>query len=146
MLSPILFYEPEYYFLSNFSSFAITWEGDTYMTTEHVYQSEKFEDKKIKIEIRNASSSHDALRIAKKHRSEYRKEWDDVKLGIMKSILVEKVKQHEYIREKLLESGDREIFENSPVDDFWGWGNTKDGANHLGKLWMEIRSELVLEK
>lgn len=113
------------------------------MTTEHVYQSEKFESEEIKKEIRNATSAHDALRIAKKYAHEYRKDWDSVKLGIMKSILNEKVLQHSYIKEKLIESGTREIVENSPVDDFWGWGNSKDGANHLGKLWMEIRSELI---
>ena len=107
-----------------------------------MYQSEKFESEEIKNEIRNATSAYDALCIAKKHTSEYRKDWDSVKLEVMKSILKEKVLQHPYIKEKLIESGAREIVENSPVDDFWGWGNSKDGANHLGKLWMEIRDEL----
>jgi ribA/ribD-fused uncharacterized protein len=116
------------------------------MTTEHIYQSEKFENEDIKNQIRNAASAHDALRIAKKHKPDYRKDWDSVKLGIMKSILKEKVLQHPYIKEKLLESKDREIAENSPVDDFWGWGHDKNGNNHLGKIWMEIRSELLLEQ
>ena len=43
---------------------------------------------------------------------------------------------------KLLDSGDRILIENSWRDDFWGWGPSKDGANHLGKLWMEVRDEV----
>jgi hypothetical protein len=35
------------------------------------------------------------------------------------------------------------LIENSWRDDFWGWGPNRDGKNQLGKLWMEIRSELV---
>jgi hypothetical protein len=38
--------------------------------------------------------------------------------------------------------GDRELIEDSWRDDFWGWGPHRNGKNMLGKLWMEIRSEL----
>ena len=47
-----------------------------------------------------------------------------------------------YIQKKLVESGEREIIENSPEDDFWGWGPNKDGQNEMGKLWMKLREEL----
>lgn len=60
----------------------------------------------------------------------------------MKGILLAKVAQHPYVKKKLLQSGDRELIEDSWRDDFWGWGENKDGANHLGKLWMEVRNEI----
>ena len=47
------------------------------------------------------------------------------------------------LRRKLLATGDRELIENSWRDNFWGWGPNRDGKNQLGKLWMEIRSELA---
>ena len=50
--------------------------------------------------------------------------------------------KHWPIRRKLLATGDRELIEDSWRDDFWGWGPNRDGQNMLGKLWMEIRSEL----
>lgn len=139
---PILFYENEYYFLSNFSSFAIEWKGYLCMTSEHAYQLEKFEDEEIREKIRNTKSAHDSKKTANLYKDKYRKDWDDIKLKIMKEILQEKVKQHPYIKRKLIESVDREIIENSHKDSFWGWGPNKDGTNHLGKLWMEIREEI----
>lgn len=63
----------------------------------------------------------------------------------MKEIIRAKVAQHPYVKKKLIESGDRELVENSWRDDFWGWGPNKDGQNHLGKLWMEVRKEILLE-
>lgn len=40
-----------------------------------------------------------------------------------------------------METGDRELIESSPIDSFWGWGPNKDGANHLGRVWMALRDE-----
>jgi hypothetical protein len=139
----VLFYEKEYYFLSNFSAFAILWNDKLYPTSEHVYQSEKFDDDNIKEEIRNAGSARDAKQIAKRNNDKKSSDWVSIKVGIMKKILLAKVEQHPYIKEKLLESKDKEIIENSPEDSFWGWGPNKDGENHLGKLWMEIRAEFT---
>jgi ribA/ribD-fused uncharacterized protein len=67
---------------------------------------------------------------------------DAVKVDIMRDILRAKVAQHEYVRRKLLATGERELIEDSWRDDFWGWGPNRDGQNMLGKLWMEIRAEL----
>ena len=113
------------------------------MTSEHAYHTEKFEDESIKEKIRNAKSAHDAFYTAKEYKELYRKDWDDIKLSVMKQILHAKVEQHPYVKKKLLDSGEREIIENSWRDDFWGWGPNKDGANHLGKLWMEVRQEII---
>lgn len=140
---PILFYEREFYVFSNFSSFAIEWEGKLYMTSEHVYHSEKFQDEEMKGLIRTTRSAHDAQKLAFANKDKYRPDWDDVKIGIMKKILHVKVSQHPYVKKKLLESGDRELIEDSWRDNFWGWGPDKDGENHLGKLWMEVRAEVI---
>jgi hypothetical protein len=60
----------------------------------------------------------------------------------MRCILCAKVEQHEYVRRKLLATGDRELVEDSWRDDFWGWGPTRQGQNMMGKLWMQIRHQL----
>lgn len=49
----------------------------------------------------------------------------------------------QYVRRKLLATGDRELVEDSWRDDFWGWGPNRDGQNMLGKLWMEVRGEVT---
>jgi ribA/ribD-fused uncharacterized protein len=139
----IFFYEQEFYVFSNFSSFAIEWKGKLYMTSEHIYQSEKFENEVLKEQIRNARSADAAMRIGMENKDNIRSDWNDVKLKIMKEILRAKVLQHTYVQKKLLESGDKELVENSWKDSFWGWGENKDGKNHLGKLWMEVREEFI---
>lgn len=139
----IFFYEHDFYVFSNFSAFKLEWKGEVWMTSEHAYHSEKFEDKDVIDQIRNTTSAHDAISVAKANRDKYKSNWDEIKLGIMKDILREKVKQHPYVKKKLLESIGRELVEDSWRDDFWGWGPNKDGANHLGRLWMEIRDEFV---
>ena len=142
----IFFYEHEFYIFSNYSSFMLEWKGTLYPTSEHAYHSEKFEDGQLKEQIKNCRSAHDSQKFANAHVAERRADWDSIKLSIMKQILHAKVAQHPYIKKKLIESDDRELIENSWRDDFWGWGPNKDGANHLGKLWMEVRSEVVLRQ
>jgi ribA/ribD-fused uncharacterized protein len=136
------FYEREFYMFSNFSSFAIMWKGKFCLTSEHAYHTEKFEDEDMKEVIRKQMSAHDALKVSHEHEDMYRKDWQDVKVGIMKDILREKTKQHPYIKKKLLDSQDKILIEDSWRDDFWGWGENKDGKNMLGKLWMEVREEV----
>lgn len=138
----IFFYENEFYVFSNFSSFAIEWKGKLYPTSEHAYHSEKFKDEELKEQVRLCRSAHDALKFAQEHADAYRKDWNDVRLGIMKEILFAKVAQHPYVKKKLIESGDRELIEDSWRDSFWGWGPNRDGENHLGKLWMEVRKAI----
>lgn len=139
----IYFYPPEYYVFDNFSSFQIEYKGKIYPTSEHAYQSTKFihTDSELAEKIRNAKSAHLALKIAEENSDKKQKNWDDIKLTVMKEILICKVNQHEYVKKKLLQSGDREIVEDSWRDNYWGWGESKQGENHLGKLWMEVRKE-----
>jgi len=138
----IFFYGPEFYVLSNFSSFQIEWKGKLWPTSEHVYQSEKFEDDELKEGVRNTRSAHEALKFARDNGDKIRKNWQNINLDVMKKIMHAKVNQHPYVKKKLLESGNRKLVEDSWRDDFWGWGPNKDGENHLGKLWMEVRDEL----
>ena len=138
----IFFYEQEFYVFSNFSSFKLEWKGYVWMTSEHAYHSEKFDDPMIIKQLKETCSAHDAMKLAYTNKEKYRKDWDEVKLKIMKKILQAKVAQHPYVKKKLLESGDKELIENSWRDPYWGWGPSKDGENYLGKLWMEVRDEL----
>ena len=119
----------------------LEWKGKLYPTSEHAYHSEKFEDEELKEQVRTTRSAHDSQKFANAHIAQRRKDWDEIKLGIMKEILRAKIAQHPYVKKKLIESGDKELIEDSWRDDFWGWGPNKDGGNHLGKLWMEVRAE-----
>jgi hypothetical protein len=138
----IFFYEQEFYPFSNFSSFKLEWKGYDWMTSEHAYHSEKFiNNPEIIEQLKQSRSAHDAMVVAYANKDKYREDWDEIKLDVMKSILIAKVEQHPYVKKKLIESGDKELIENSWRDNFWGWGQNKDGQNNLGKIWMKVREE-----
>ncbi|HTK34596.1 MAG TPA: NADAR family protein [Caulobacteraceae bacterium] len=144
----VFFYEQDFYVLSNFSSFEVVWSGLTFKTSEHLYHwlrfilSEEPDAHQIAGAVKEARSAHDAFKIAQEHKSLQVANWDKTKVGRMRAVLQEKANQHEYVRRKLLATGERELIEDSWRDDFWGWGPNRDGQNMLGKLWMEVRSEL----
>lgn len=147
----VFFYEQEFYVLSNFSAFSIWWNHCTFPTSEHAYQWAKFDYADVesraqriwtKGKILYAPSAHEALKIAEEMASLVNPDWKALRVETMRSILRAKVEQHEYVKRKLLETGDRILIEDSWRDDYWGWGPEKTGGNMLGRLWVEIRSEL----
>jgi ribA/ribD-fused uncharacterized protein len=149
------FYEREFYPLSNFSAFTLEWFGQHFDTSEAAYHWMKFppehepktpemyeKRQRLLWAIQVAPSAHEAFKLAEANKHLRRADWDDVKVDIMRGILRAKAGQHEYVRRKLLETGDRQLIECSWRDDFWGWGANRDGKNMMGTLWMEIRAEL----
>ena len=139
----VYFYEQEFYVLSNFSSFKVLLSNIMFDTSEQAYHWFKFPDyPDVQQEILNARSAHDAFHIAQVNKQYRRSDWDDVKVKIMKQILLAKIQQHHYVYKKLQETNNRMLVEDSWRDDYWGHGPNKDGKNMLGVLWMEIRSEL----
>ena len=141
----VFFYPKEFYVFDNFSSFQVEWRGVLWATSEHAYQAAKFfgTDKEIVERIKMAKSAHDAQKITSENRDKRLKNWDEIKVGVMKEILRNKIKQHSYVLKKLLQSGNREIVEDSWRDNQWGWGEDKKGQNLLGKIWMELRQEFA---
>lgn len=143
----VFFYEQNHYYLSNFSSFAIETEGLVFPTVEHAYHWHKFYGlSPIRTEVQNkifrARSAHDAYKIAQDYKARRVAEWDEIKDMTMFRLLCLKVRQHEYVRRKLLETGDRMLIENSWRDSYWGWGPDRQGKNRLGEIWMRVRNEL----
>ena len=143
------FYERDFYVLSNFSAFQIDQYGLIFMTSEHLYHWNRFRlagtklADKIAEMILRARSAHDAYTLAQEYKRHQVPNWDEIKLKVMEDILRTKVTQHEYVKKKLLATGTRELVEDSWRDNYWGSGPEGDGENHLGKLWMKIRDNLV---
>lgn len=150
----VFFYEQDFYVLSNFSAFRVKWNGVEFDTSEQAYHFQRFrqpfnegpiDQTRVRGAIMNARSAHEAFKLAQDNKHLQRPDWDSVKVDTMRTILRAKADQHEYVRRKLLATGDRELIENSWRDDFWGWGPNRDGKNMLGKLWMDVRQELRCE-
>jgi ribA/ribD-fused uncharacterized protein len=131
--------------MSNFSPHPVTWGGKVYPTSEHLYQAYKFQDETLREKIRLADSPKDAAILGRSLKG-MRADWDEIKIGVMKTILEAKLYYNPQLKQELLNTGDAQLVEYSSKDYFWGCGANRTGRNELGKLWMEIRSELRIIK
>lgn len=137
----ILFYgrKDEYGWLSNFERSPIVIDGMTYPTNEHYYQDQKANTEEFRKWISDAPNPYAAMKAGRSLRTdEMRFDWENVKFDIMLKGLRAKFNQHDYLRKKLIETGDMQIHEDSPTDMVWGI----KGMDMLGKLIMKVREEL----
>jgi N-glycosidase YbiA len=132
----------EYGEFSNFSNHPIEINGRVYPTVEHFYQAMKFRDFEYAEKIRRASSPMEAKRLGRTRKLTVRDDWEQNKVDVMRQAIREKFRLNTQLRDILLSTGDEELIEAAPYDEFWGSGRTGEGQNWLGRILMEVRSEL----
>jgi ribA/ribD-fused uncharacterized protein len=143
---PIFFYNRDepYYEFTNFYQAPIDLDGKTWPTTEHYFQAQKFIGTSYLEVIRNFDRPRQAFDLSRNPTVSRwrRKDWEDIKIDIMRKALLAKFTQHKPLRQMLLGTGDNMLVEHTPYDKFWGDGGDGSGQNHLGMLLMEIRHDL----
>jgi ribA/ribD-fused uncharacterized protein len=142
---PIYFYsahDDPYGAFSNFADYGIKVDGVYWTTVEHYFQAQKFVGTEHVELIRKAKSPTIAARMGRSRQRPLRKDWESVKDDVMRKAVLCKFQQHAPLREMLLETGDEDIVENSPIDFYWGCGKDGSGKNMLGKILMEVREQL----
>lgn len=71
-----------------------------------------------------------------------RQDWNEVRIDVMRELVRKKFHDHPELAAKLKATGDTLLVEsNTWGDRFWG-AYRGEGENHLGKILMEVRSEL----
>lgn len=140
-------------FLSNFTilekPFTSKYKGRnmTFVSSEHFYQAMKFED--VDLAERVAKHPSKGLKSFVNSMDIYiRDDWEYMKLDVMYYILKYKFsKKNPKLRQRLIDTGGIELVEYNWWDDsFFGVCNkTGEGMNHLGKLLMEVRKEIMNE-
>ncbi len=138
----IPYYETSYFALHNFSANAVEIDGVTYPTAEHAFHALKFDNKELRDQIVACASPVAAFKLGKKFKPQRRSDWNDIKVDTLTDIIRKKAQQNPDVQEALLLSGDEEIVEVNPNDDFWGSGPDGNGQNNTGKILMKIREEL----
>jgi ribA/ribD-fused uncharacterized protein len=142
---PVFFYagDNEFNCFSNFYRCNIMVDGKTWPTTEHYFQAMKINSEPDQEAIRLAASPGLAKGLARKLVID-REQWDKVKFEVMLKCLRIKFAQPG-LKEILLKTGERPIYEDSPSDKIWGTGTLKGsgpGRNLLGIALMQVRSEI----
>lgn len=140
--------------MGNMSSYKVIHDGIEWKSTEALFQAMRFpENSPIREEIRQASNGFTAKLVAKANR-----DWMSVTptseedLANMRLCIKLKIEQHSELKEILLGSGEIPIYEDVTARGaknsnlFWGAmklpDGTWEGANILGNMWMELRTEL----
>lgn len=131
----------EYSFLSNFYPAKVKYGQILYPTVEHAYQAAKTLDLDTRQYISQLPTPGKAKRAGKNVM--LRLDWGVVRLKVMDNLLRKKFKHPELATLLLNTVGEDLIEVNTWGDHFFGVCDDV-GANHLGKLLMVIRSELVL--
>jgi ribA/ribD-fused uncharacterized protein len=142
-----------YGWLGNMSPYPVEHNGKTYKTTEALFQAMRFVDEEIIESIRKCPSPMGAKMIAKKNRGKaVIEKCSESDIKNMRLCLILKIQQHQVIAKQLLGTGDQEIIEDTTNRNRkCPWGAKKIdgrwiGENLLGKIWMELRSEMKPHK
>ncbi|QUY42320.1 NADAR family protein [Acaryochloris marina] len=143
----IFFYKVQdpYGCFSNFSLYSIDLQGQTWPTSEHYYQAQKYQGtphQALCEEIRQTSTPEAAAAIGRNPLYAEQDNWDVIKPEIMYAAVHVKFLTHPTIQAELLSTGDERIVENSPLDSYWGCGADGKGHNQLGKILMQVRQEI----
>lgn len=138
-MDKITSFRGEHEFLSNMYPCDVVYNGTLYANAEAAFQAAKCFARAREFVGLDGKA---AKRLGRK--VELRPDWEDVKIRVMKEVLVAKFGQNLDLYEKLHATGAAELVEgNTWNDTFWGvCGGI--GKNNLGKILMETR-ELAIK-
>ena len=130
-----------YRWLSNFEPSLVEYEGQEYPTVEHAYQAAKTDSRSERKRIREAKTPREAKNLGQK--VTLMNDWEYIKVDVMYQLVKQKFFRHEALGDKLLETGEHHLVENTSGwnDRFWGVADGF-GQNHLGRILMDVREEL----
>lgn len=132
-------FKGDHFFLSNFYLAPVVYQGIRFENNEAAFQAAKCPERMHEFCGLNPQS---AKRLGRK--VELRADWETVKYDVMYQVCMAKFTQNPDLLDKLLQTGDAELIEGNT----WGdkvWGVYRGiGENHLGKILMQIRSELMV--
>ncbi|MGX1195794.1 NADAR family protein [Metabacillus sp. SLBN-84] len=127
----------EHYFLSNFFSAPVVFEGIRYENNEAAFQAQKQPERASEF---SSLPPNEAKRLGR--RVKLRPDWEVVKQDVMLGVVRAKFTQNAKLREKLIQTGDAELIEgNTWGDTYWGVCRGT-GRNELGKILMMVRDDL----
>lgn len=139
-------FQGEYRWLSNFAPIIIRIGNRNYPSVEHAYMASKSEDPEWKDFCTDKNNSPGKIKRLSKN-IKLKEGWnDDLRLRLMEAFIRIKFNQDPY-KSKLIATGNQNIQEGNYWNDkFFGIClKTGIGENHLGRLIMKIRDELLKE-
>ena len=131
--------------LGSYSNHSFELEDKYWPTVEHYYEAMKFADTEYQEKIRTSESAEIANQLGHDKKQKRVKDWKKNRMVMMIRAIYTKCKSHPEITEKLIETGNDKLMENSQYDYFWGCGRDRLGSNTYGKVLMNVRNKLKEE-
>lgn len=140
--------------LSNFYPCEFEFNGKMFNFSEQCFMYQKallFNDFEIAEQILNETDVRKIKALGRKVKGFDNTLWDQHKENFMYNACYAKFFQNDRLKDFLLNTGNYEIVEASPVDNIWGIGFSSDkamenidkwGQNLLGKTLMKVREDL----
>ena len=132
--------------LSNMYPVTLHIDGKKFNCVEQYFHYCKFKDTDPKYQQRilEQISGYEQRKLGKSREHKIDPNWDNNRMKVMYKAIYHKFYDDEYLRTYLIQTGDQDLIEANPYDNFWGIGNG-NGKNMVGKIIMEIR-ELIMEE
>lgn len=113
------------------------------------FKAKRFEDIETAGKILNTDNQAEIKNLGRQVKNYNEKIWSLIRYNVMYHILYYKFSQNPVLRDKLMSTGNADIYEASPYDQIWGIGSTDvnniNGMNLLGRALMEVRATLKWE-
>lgn len=148
-------FQSEYAWLSKFYPCNIEIEGQRFLSVEQAYQFAKatgLGDTNLATMIMRTKYAKEVQKLG--GGKEFNPAWDSQKIDVMRTIVNEKFMQNPSLCDKLVQTGQSTLIE-ATMDGFWAAKATLNskslkkgtwqGANFIGKILMEVRTELRRE-
>lgn len=130
-------FKGKYFFLSNFYSTPVCYQGILYQNAEAAFHAQKDLSRREEFAGLNPS---EAKRLGR--RVKLRSDWEQIKDDIMFDVVYYKFSQNKELAEQLIGTGDQELVEGNDWNDRY-WGVCRGvGKNKLGQILQRVRSEL----
>ena len=141
---------------SNFYPCTFDFKGMSFKSSEQAFmwcKARHFGDVTNTLAILESNTPKEAKQLGRLVKHFNNQEWDKVRFGYMVEVLTAKFGQNKSLKDTLLNTGNREFIEGSPIDSLWGIGihwqdpaclneeNWK-GLNLLGKALDQVREVL----
>ena len=135
-------FEGKHRWLSNFYECPVEIDGIVYPSAEHAFVAAKTHDKELNPKLATIETPGWAKKFGRN--LVLRDNWDSIRVEEMYKVVLAKFTQNEWLANKLIGTWPMELVEGNYWNDrFWGQDLAGYGSNHLGKILMQVREQLL---
>jgi len=129
-----------HYAFTNISTHPIRYQGNLYLTAEHLYQALKFLQHQPAI-ADLVMNSNNPKQVAERFSDSIRHDWPQAHLFMLEQVLTLKFSQYPGLKMELMATGDAQLVQLG-TDQYWSQQENGSGRNEFGNILMRVRSTL----